>query len=270
MEDEEHSTLKDLITSLSEEMRNSFSNLQEEMTKLRLQLREELDEMKRAATETEKSLDEAWTTIDDLKEDISALKVAKTLQQQELNCLQKELDDTKQKLNEVKEKNIELENYSRRENLKFNNIPEMQGEGDTLATKEIVRDILHNELQIDTSGIRFHAVHRVGKANSKRPRPIIARFLCREDRDNVFKQKKKLQESCRYPDAYITADYTTAIQEERRELIKAMFKAREQGKSSRVVGRVLYVNDQIFTIMNIPPELQSNRSQEQSTHAEEQ
>ena len=59
MEDEEHSTLKDLITSLSEEMRNSFNNLQGEMTKLRMQLREELDEMKRAARETEKSLDEA-------------------------------------------------------------------------------------------------------------------------------------------------------------------------------------------------------------------
>ena len=36
MEDEEHSTLKDLITSLSEEMRNSFNNLQGEMTKLRM------------------------------------------------------------------------------------------------------------------------------------------------------------------------------------------------------------------------------------------
>ena len=141
----------------------------------------------------------------------------------------------------------------------------MQGEGDALPTKEIVRDILHNELQIDTSRIRFHAVNRLGKANSKRPWPIIARFLRREDRDNV-KKKKKLQESSHYPDAYITADCATAIQEERRELIKAMFKAREQGKSSRVVGRVLHVNDQIFTIVNIPPDLQSNRSQEQATH----
>ena len=142
----------------------------------------------------------------------------------------------------------------------------MQGKGDALPTKEIVRDILHNELQIDTSRIHFHAVHRVGKANSKRPWPIIARFLCREDRDNVFKKKKKLQESSRYPDAYITADYAIAIQEERSELTKAMFKAREQHKSSRVVGCVLHVNDQIFTLVNIPPDLQSNRSQEQATH----
>ena len=52
--------------------------------------------------------------------------------------------------------------------------------------------------------------------------------------------------------------------------MKAMFKAREQGKSSRVVGRVLHVNDQIFTIIDIPPELQSNWCQEQSTHPEEQ
>ena len=33
-------------------------------------------------------------------------------------------------------------------------------------------------------------------------------------------------------DAYITADYAKAIQDERKKLIKAMFKAKEQGSES--------------------------------------
>ena len=41
----------------------------------------------------------------------------------------------------------------------------------------------------------------------------------------------------RYRDAYITADYAKAIQEERRKLIKAMFKAKEQGLQAKRVGR---------------------------------
>ena len=77
---------------------------------------------------------------------------------------------------------------------------------------------------MDTTDIRFQAVHRIGKQKN-RNRPIIARFVCREDRDRVFSRRQALKESRRYRDAYITADYSKVIQEERRKLIKAMFKA---------------------------------------------
>ena len=50
-------------------------------------------------------------------------------------------------------------------------------------SKALIVDIIHKELAIDVSGIRFHAVQRVGKQMEGRPRPIIARFVCREDRE---------------------------------------------------------------------------------------
>lgn len=56
-------------------------------------------------------------------------------------------------------------------------------------------DIIQNELKIDTDGLRFHAVHRVGKRQThnstapSRPRPIIARFVVREDKDAVLAAK---------------------------------------------------------------------------------
>ena len=52
-------------------------------------------------------------------------------------------------------------------------------------------------------------------------------------------------------DAYITADYAKAIQDERRKLIKAMFKAKEQGSEAKVAGRYLYIGELKYDVTNI-------------------
>ena len=96
------------------------------------------------------------------------------------------------------------------------------------------------------------AVHRIGKRKENKHRPIIARFVCREDRDQVFARKKGIKESTRFKDAYITADYAKAIQDERRKLIKAMFKAKEQGSEAKVIGRYLYIGELKYDVTNIP------------------
>ena len=107
---------------------------------------------------------------------------------------------------------IELEDYTRRENVKFYNIPESE-EGVNHSPKQVILSILQKELQMDTAQIRFHAVHRSGKRKENKHRPIIVR-------DQVFARKKGIKESTRLKDAYITADYAKAIQDERRKLIR--------------------------------------------------
>ena len=66
--------------------------------------------------------------------------------------------------------NITLENYTRRENLKFMNLPEDRG-GDW---KGMIINLMQNDLKIDVTNIRFHAVHRVGKPAVGKMQPIIA------------------------------------------------------------------------------------------------
>ena len=48
------------------------------------------------------------------------------------------------------------------------------------------------------------------------------------------------------------ADYATAIREERRKLIKAMFKGKEQGSEAKVVGIYLYIEELKYDGTNIP------------------
>ena len=71
---------------------------------------------------------------------------------------------------------IALEQYTRRENLCFNNIEEKEHKD----CRVVVCNILEKELGVDTTKIRFHAVHRVGKRIHGRRRPILERFVCRE------------------------------------------------------------------------------------------
>ena len=62
------------------------------------------------------------------------------------------------------ENNIKLEQYNRRENLRFNNITEIEKED----CKTLIHSVIENEMDIDTSYIKFHAVHRVGACKTGR------------------------------------------------------------------------------------------------------
>ena len=94
-------------------------------------------------------------------------------------------------------------------------------------------------MDINASQMRCHNVHRMGKSIQGRPRPIIARFVCREDKELVFRKRNLLKESIHYPDAYITLDYPSEIQSERAVLIKAMLKAQTSDTQGKVIGRTL-------------------------------
>ena len=71
------------------------------------------------------------------------------------------------------------------------NVPECKDE----KCMDVVYDMIENDMNINVEDIHFHAVHRVGKPRSEdvsksTPRPIIARFLSREDRDTVLRERE--------------------------------------------------------------------------------
>ena len=102
-----------------------------------------------------------------------------------------------------------MEAYSRRENLKFEAIPEtfalsdedggtQRGEGFTENTKAVLTDFLERVQGIeDAQDIEYQRVHRMGKPRKEngRDRIIIARFLRFSDRERVLKCGRKLKET---------------------------------------------------------------------------
>ena len=192
--------IMDKLSRVDNQMREHFGNLTSEISMLRHEMKQELDSVKKSLRDVEKSLDATWDSINDIQEETKTHNDdKKTCQQslgshrQELDLLkvnskkvdsqQAEIENLKTRLLEEKEKIIALENYSRCKNLRFMNVPECNDKN----CMDVAYDIIENGMNINVEDIHFHAVHRVGKTRSEEasksfPRPIIARFLSREDR----------------------------------------------------------------------------------------
>ena len=263
--------LLDKLRAIESRMEDNFSNLHTQISELSCEFKHEINVVKSTLNELEKSVNLAWASIEDLQQESKALKDSKSSHQKmmdeqtaeiqslkvDLKKLQAENEKLKPALREAQENLVALENYTRRENLRFMNIPESRGEN----CQDIIYDVLENDLKMNIQDIRFHAVHRVGKPQSNgatpaRPRPIIARFAVREDRDAVFNVKNRLKSSARHSEAYITQDFAREIQKERKTLIQSMFAAKQAGRVAKVVNRSLFIDNNVFNISNIPVEYQ--------------
>ena len=103
---------------------------------------------------------------------------------------------------DLKKQLLYMETYSRRENLKFFGVPEntectMEEGSEQHAvienTKEVMYQFLEENLKRDQprEKIELQRIHRLGKPNSSKPRPIIARFLRYSDRELVMDNARK-------------------------------------------------------------------------------
>ena len=85
-----------------------------------------------------------------------------------------------------------LEAYSRRENIKFENINEFEEGGEKDDTEQVLRLFMETELGfVDASSVEIQRVHRLGKKKKNGPRPILARSL---------RYKDSARRSCRWED----------------------------------------------------------------------
>ena len=228
---------------LTKHIDNRFAELSNELSTFRLEIQAEVKCIKENLSEQAKSLNELWTGNEEQEDKLYTFEK----QQDET---EKEIAELKEKLKEQKQRNINLEAYTRSENLIFRNIPEGENED----TGEIIRKIVKDEMGLNVDSMRFHAIHRLGKPCSVRTRPIIARFVCREDRDMVFAKRYVFRESSiDYDKVYITLDYPKEIQMERAELVMAMKKAHELGeRRAQVLGRLLVIGYNRYSVANIP------------------
>ena len=236
--------IMDTLSSLGEKMDNNFKKLRDEMEIFKQDLKAEVQALRSTVSELEMAAQMSSSKIESLEASNKSLSLSLASQVKEIDTLRAELKKQKEKV-------LHMEVYSRRENLIFRNIPESPSEN----CRELIFDIMTKEMDIETSQMRCHAVHRMGKPIQGRPRPIIVRFVCREDKEVVFRKRNLLKESIHIPDAYITLDYPSEIQDKRAVLIKAMLKAQANGTQAKVIGRTLKIGSASYTSKNVPKEL---------------
>ena len=128
-------------------------------------------------------------------------------------------------ISEIKDKLIDLENRSRRNNLRFEGINEEEGE-DWSKSEEKIKTIIREKLDIDTDGISIERAHRAGKKKDGKQRVIIARFLDFKDKERIMKRANRLKNS----GIYINEDYAEETMKKRAELLPLLKQYRAEGK----------------------------------------
>lgn len=135
----------------------------------------------------------------------------------------------------------ELENYSRRWNLRLFGVAENKDQNVRQEVIHICQSILpeHKDKLPDV----IDSVHRLGqlKKGATKPRGIIMQFSARIYRDAVWKAAKKstfLQNN----KLRFAEDLSPAVRERRMQLWPLVAKAREQGKAAYFVGGRAFAN----------------------------
>ena len=93
---------------------------------------------------------------------------------------------------EIKNKLVDLEDHSRRNNLRINGIKE--GKNQTWEEcEERVNCFLKEKLDIDTSKTWIERTHRVGEKKTGQERQIVVPFNCYKNKLDILRNCKKLR-----------------------------------------------------------------------------
>ena len=138
--------LKNSMDCLRQVVSEGFVKLHTDLDKLRFEFKTELDAVKLSIRDIEKSLTYTQSEVEGLKEhfEMEAKELLK-----EVDTLNSKIADLEDRLKREVENNIALEQYTRRENLRLNNIEDKEHED----CKAVVYNILEKELGVDASKI---------------------------------------------------------------------------------------------------------------------
>ncbi|TRZ03479.1 hypothetical protein DNTS_012100 [Danionella cerebrum] len=117
---------------------------------------------------------------------------------QNIEKLQQKVDELQVENKSLREGMADLARYKQRWNLRLNGLPEKEGED----TRELIIGILTRVVPLSVERLRetVDTVHRLGKRGSaatsnNTPRSIIAQFVSRVVRDDVWKRSRDARRS---------------------------------------------------------------------------
>ena len=161
----------------------------------------ELEALKTRLIEVEKENKELRNAVSSSQEELTELKVSMVNTCSLAADNADELNKLKAEIQRQKCRNIKLEAYTRRENIKIFNLPEIRGETPR-DTEELVKSMFEEKMNIskeDVDEIRFERVQRMptrrNQDNPTKPRPVIVKFSFYQDKQFVWSSVKNLKDT---------------------------------------------------------------------------
>ena len=203
-------------------------------------MQEVVNSMKSLESRLGDSIEFCHNGIENIKKEMENVVTLVRDVQAENNKLHSDIKQLKLQNAQLKERAIGQENYSRKENLIFKGVIERDGEN----CKEIINDLITKRLGL--SRCDFARVHRLGKRNERKSRPIIVRFDRCSDRERVWEGRRKLKGT----QIFVDEDFCQETVPSRQRLLPILTKARSLQKyrgNVRLVADKLFVNNVKYT-----------------------
>ena len=220
-----------------------FLEMNAKLDKL-LGLFSEMEDLKSRLTVVEsenKSLKEGMKFTN---EDLEEVKTISTNMGAITNKNTEDIQSLERNVLSLKRRNIKLEAYTRRENIKIFNIEENEGENGN--TESLVRNVLREKMKIpkeDEECIRFECIHRLTpRRSSSKPRPIIVKFSHYQNKEFVWSFVKDLKGT----NIGIANDFPKEIEEVQSKLYPVLKKAKKAKQSAFFKVDRLIINGQVY------------------------
>ena len=210
------------FTSSMERLENKTERLSNENTLLK----QEVESLKASADFQNKWFEEA-------KRDLKEMR-AKDPKEEDIKLIE-------QKHQQLEVKNSELEDRSRRNNLRFSGFTEKAEGAETWEESEnLIREFIERNLEMESKDITIERAHRTGSKINGKKRAIIVKFLNYKDKDAVLNQYR--QKQLWKDNIYVNEDYSERTADLRKQLFEQAKEIRQSGKSAKVVYKKLVVS----------------------------
>ena len=138
------------------------------------------------------------------------------------------IDELWQENEYLREKLRDIEDRSRRDNLRIDGLQEVENET-WEQTEKILKGMIQEKLEIQD--INIERAHRVGSTSNTSPRTVVAKFSSFKGKQLVLSAAKKLKGQ----NIYINEDFSKETMDIRKEKWKSVKSLRSQGKYAILV-----------------------------------
>ena len=195
--------------------------------------------MERLKNKTEKLSNE--NTL--LKQEVASLQASADFQNKWFEEAKRDLEEMRakdpieediklieQKHQQLEEKISELEDRSRRNNLRFSGFTEKAEGAETWEESEnLIREFIERDLEMESKDITTERAHRTGSKENGKKRAIIVKFVNYKGKDAVLNQCR--QKQLWKDNIYVNEDYSERTADLRKQLFEQAKEIRQLGKT---------------------------------------
>lgn len=244
-------SIKDLIKTFMNGFKAELLNtVKKEITKLVTMLDEVKSTLDKQSIELNRSLEEAFTRINEVSAKNIALEKRTSKLEAELEAVKKKMTSYSAQFEELYEKQLATDSYNRRENLIVYGIHQMKEE----KCLETFQAFMVNQLHIPNETVKQMKIQRCHRLPSTaKPQPMICRFLYFPDRMSVWAARTQLKNT-HYS---MSEDFSAEIVSRRKILYPILKAAQRNNKLCRLVGDKLILEGRTYTcktLHTLPPE----------------